>query len=71
MVGGISGHGKRDSFHICCVCEIRGSHGPKPCPLVRPHSKFDIGGRDPGQPSPPTGSETIDEGRRSSKRHPE
>jgi hypothetical protein len=30
MVGGISGHGKRDSFHICCVCEIRGSHGPIP-----------------------------------------
>jgi hypothetical protein len=55
MVGRISSHGKRDSFHIFHVCEIRGSYGPKPCPLVRPHSKIGNGGRDPGQPWPSHG----------------
>jgi hypothetical protein len=51
MVGRISGHGKRDSFHICCVCEIRGSHGPIPylvIPLIlTPHPPPRALGLDP------------------------
>jgi hypothetical protein len=34
MAGGISGHGKRDSFHICCLCDICGSNCPIPYLMI-------------------------------------